>query len=145
MAQTLDCDEFIESCKRLYRTLTVSEKNLILAVGHKWKNEKDKYDTKLTFEPTINKRSAKIAENRIKDGETIETHLFRKRREIEERLAGIRHHKKRDELKGCTFHPQIYNGPSDITNILNNVTNYDNFDHLRSEAEQYQGLSKRYI
>lgn len=97
------------------------------------------------------------------EGETIEDHLVRKQLELDERLTKIRDSKKNDDLKGCTFHPQIYSGPSELSymmdsgeNIYRNQSEGKNFSMISDNVSREQnalslidmnsrGLSKRYI
>jgi hypothetical protein len=118
MGQTLDWGEFINALKRLYNTLSVTEKNELLATSHKWEVERENYKIEPSFEPKINPRSQKIARGRFNEGESIENYLVRKRNELDEKLQKIRHSKKNDDLKGWTFHPQIYYGPNDLSNLI---------------------------
>jgi len=100
MGQTLDCREFTDSLKRLYTTLSVTEKNQLLATSHKWDLEREMNQIEHSFEPHINKRSKRMASNRMLEGEAIEDHLVRKRNELDDKLNRIRHRKRNDELKG---------------------------------------------
>lgn len=125
LGQTLDEEEFIDATKRLYNTLTISEKNILLAIKQKWQHQREKSLESHSFRPELNKQSVKIASTRKLEGETIEENLVRRKEELDLKLAKIRESKKDDELIGCTFHPQIHNSPFEISQIFQNLTRYE--------------------
>ena len=100
IGQTLDCSEFIDALKRLYNTLSITEKNQLLATSHKWDVERENYVVHPPFEPKINARSQRMAQDRLKQGESIEDYLVRRRSEMDKKLQKIRNSKKNDDLKG---------------------------------------------
>ena len=143
MGQTLDMNEFIDAAKLLYNTLSVSEKNKLLAINHRWEVERENYKYEPSFEPQLNRKSAYLAMKYREPGKRVEDMLIEKRKETEERLQRIRELKLNEEPKGCTFHPKIINSPTEYRPVFHNQTQYDanvmpyiipnrNFDGMRS-------------
>lgn len=150
MGQTLDMNEFIDAAKLLYNTLSVSEKNKLLAINHRWEIEREYNKIEPSFEPQVNRKSAYLAMKNREPGKRIEDILIEKRKETEERLQRMRELKLNEEPKGCTFHPKIINSPTEYRPVFHNLTQYDanvmpyiipnrNFDGMRpyipSESE----------
>ena len=139
MGQTLDCKDFIEALKRLYNTLTVTEKNRLLAVSHKWEVKRHYENFRPSFEPKINKRSKMIAKDRMLEGENIHHYFKRKQLEFDEKIEKIRDYKMNQELVGWTFQPQIYNDPVhviyDAEPDLNMGLNQDYFNNSTLEPK----------
>jgi hypothetical protein len=121
MGQTLDISEFIEATKLLYNTLSVYEKNKLLAINGRWEYNRENYKTAPSFEPQINKKSEQLARMQRNPGEKLEDALFRKKNETEERLYKIRRRKYNDELAGCTFHPNIQSYPANFRPVFQNM------------------------
>lgn len=125
LGQTLDLNEFVEAAKLLYNTLSVHDKNKLLGTNHKWEQEKSQYKIDPSFEPQINKKSIKLAMKNRPAGEKLEDVLLRKKEETDMKLNHIRQIKRREELKGCTFHPKVHDSPIVFRPVLQNLTQYD--------------------
>ena len=80
LGQSLDLDEFIDASKWLYQTLTVPDKDLILAVKDKWMVAKAKNQEVFSFHPNLDKKSLKIAEAKRPHDDVADI-LFEKHRE----------------------------------------------------------------
>jgi hypothetical protein len=108
-------------------------------------NIKDGISRDCSFEPKINKRSKRLALQKANPNEKVEDALIRKKEELESRLNMIRKQKKKEELKGCTFQPNIDKSQTDLSNVFHNATqrqaNIINFIH---PPEQYQEI-RNYI
>ena len=61
LEHTLDLEEFIDASLRLYDTLKLPEKNLILCMRDKWTKSKTINEDQYTFHPKLNTNSLKIA------------------------------------------------------------------------------------
>ena len=78
LGQTLDIEEFVDASKRLFDTLTIPERDLVLAISDKWQTRKVINTPNYSFEPHLNHNSMKIAaKNRI-PGEDIANVLYEK-------------------------------------------------------------------
>lgn len=104
-------------------------------------NRKEGIILDCSFEPKINERSKRIALKKANPNERVEDALLRKKEELEAKLDMIRKQKKREELKECTFHPNIDRSQTDLLNVFQNITqkeaNVINFIHL---PEKYQEI-----
>lgn len=109
LEHTLDLEEFIDASMRLYDTLKLPEKNLILSMKDKWSRVKENNDEQYTFHPNINKNSSKIASKNRHQGEDVANILQQRKNEYEAKLREMRMEKYNAELDGCTFHPQTVN------------------------------------
>lgn len=61
LEQSLDVEEFIDASMRLYETLKLPEKNIILSLKDQWQKEKPSENVEYTFHPKLNKNSLRIA------------------------------------------------------------------------------------
>ncbi|CAI2384299.1 unnamed protein product [Moneuplotes crassus] len=107
LEHTLDLEEFIDASMRLYDTLKLPDKNMILLMKDKWSIQKDNSDAKYTFHPQLNTNSLKIAAKTRASGNDIADVLMSKRLEAEAKIDEQRRIKNDEELIGCTFQPQI--------------------------------------
>lgn len=126
LGQTLDCAEFIEATKLLYNTLTINDKNKLLAISQKWESVRENFKVEHSFEPELNKKSMVLAQRNRDENERIEDKLIFKKKEVERRLQNMREIKHKKELDGCTFQPQIHNPPNDFVPAIQNMQQYDN-------------------
>lgn len=86
LGQTLDADEFVDATKRLYKTLTVPEKNMLLQTNTKWDEVRDKLVDKPSFHPELNKNSLRIAAKSRPQDEDIADILVRKKLESQYKI-----------------------------------------------------------
>jgi len=143
MSQTLDQNEFIEATKMLYNTLSVHDKNKLIAINHKWEVEKEYCRIGPSFEPTINKKSSFLAQKNRNPNERIEDALVRKKVENEDKLHKIRRQKYREETRGCTFHPQLYDSQAEQRSVFQNLTQQDaNVENYRTAGIQYNAIEE---
>ena len=78
LGQTLDIEEFVDASKRLFDTLTIPERDLILAISDKWQAWWVKNTPQYTFEPNLNTNSLRIASKQWKPGDDIASILYEK-------------------------------------------------------------------
>jgi hypothetical protein len=107
LEQTLDLEEFIDASMRLYDTLGVPEKSIILSLKDKWGRVKSTNEKDWTFQPKLNKNSLKIAAKWRDEREDVVNKLYKKKFESEARLDEMRRQKEEEELIGCTFQPKL--------------------------------------
>ncbi len=69
LAQTLDLEEFVDASKRLLDTLTIPERDLILATGEKWEIKAAQNKEEFSFQPNLNKNSRRIAQHTRDSGD----------------------------------------------------------------------------
>lgn len=157
LEQSLDLEEFIDASMRLYDTLKLPEKNLVLSIKDQWQKPKETGDDNWTFQPKLNKNSMRIAAKWRPKGENVADLLMKKKIEADEKVDQMRKAKEEDELEGWTFQPQIHPNQMaffDFSNYSYESTNkpqessysighfksagiysgqYDNFDHYNSQ------------
>lgn len=107
LEHTLDLEEFIDASMRLYDTLKLPEKNLILNMKDKWTIQKDNSDHKYTFQPKLNQKSMKMVSRTRSGRDDVADLLMSKRLEAEAKIDEKRRMQNDQELVGCTFQPQI--------------------------------------
>lgn len=109
LEQTLDLEEFIDASMRLYDTLKLPEKNILLNLKDKEARFKHSNESEYTFQPNINKNSLRIAAKVRPHGEDVAEMLYKRKEETEHRLNQMREQMKEEELVGCTFQPITMN------------------------------------
>lgn len=114
LGQTLDWEDFVEAAKLLYNTLSISDKNKLLAINHKWESSKQQYVVKPKFTPEINKKSKKISVKFRNEGEAVVDSLYRRKFETDQEIQRQRDMKKNDDLLDWTFQPQLFNSGSEF-------------------------------
>jgi hypothetical protein len=107
LEHTLDLEEFIDASMRLYDTLKLPDKNMILSMRDKWSRVKENYDEHYSFHPNINKNSLKIASKSRHQGENVADVLHQRKYEYDLKMKGMRRDKYNSELAECTFQPQM--------------------------------------
>ncbi|CDW91726.1 UNKNOWN [Stylonychia lemnae] len=120
LGQTLDEDEFIDAAGRLYDSVPLPQKNIILQTKQKW-SEKSKIQQDLQFKPQLNPNSLKIAASK-RPKEDVADILLRKKQEYNQKVYEKLQEKENMELVGCTFHPKILQSPQSEGN--NSFRNY---------------------
>lgn len=100
LEHTLDLEEFIDASMRLYDTLKIPEKNLILLMKDKWSTRKNTSDDQYTFQPQLNHNSLKIAAKTREGDSDIADLLMYKRLEAEAKIDAKRRMKNDEELEG---------------------------------------------
>eukprot|EP00347_Sterkiella_histriomuscorum_P010260 403376977 len=124
MGQTLDEDEFIDAAGRLYDSLPLPQKNIIIQNKQKW-SEKSKMQEELHFKPMLNPNSLRIAAKK-RPQEDVADILHRKQFEYNQKVHERMQEKENMELVGCTFHPQILQSPQSDGNNSSRVYNRSN-------------------
>jgi len=77
LEQTLDLEEFIDASMRLYDTLKLHEKSLVLNIKDKWEPSKNLGEKEWTFQPNLNKNSLRIAAKCRDQNEGIVDNLYK--------------------------------------------------------------------
>jgi len=78
LEQSLDIEEFIDASMRLYDTLKITEKTLILSLKDQWDHKKIMDNGEYTFQPILNKNSLRIAAKWRPQGEDVADLLIKK-------------------------------------------------------------------
>lgn len=124
LAQTLDTEEFVDASKRLFDTLTIPERDMIMATNEKWEKLKIQNTEHYSFQPNLNKNSMRLASKTRPKNEDVSEILYQKEREKEEKLRFQREQKKEEELNGCTFQPLIIYGAAKRNPLTSEIGNW---------------------
>jgi hypothetical protein len=118
--QTLTHEEFLEAADRLLRSLSIDERDRLLLDR---KYQQDRGDNH-SFKPQINKKSAAIASRIRPYGDTALYDVYINERKVfHEKVAEANQRKKDDELRECSFKPQLVS--SSATPVISlNPSNY---------------------
>jgi len=112
LGQSLDEEEFIDACCRLYESLSLPEKNVLVNQRQKWDSSKQQsvISQQQMFKPSINPNSLRIASKKRQPGDVADQ-LIAKHTEYQLKIAERQQEKENSELVGCTFHPKIIQSP----------------------------------
>eukprot|EP01016_Furgasonia_blochmanni_P003579 TRINITY_DN11408_c0_g1_i10.p1 TRINITY_DN11408_c0_g1~~TRINITY_DN11408_c0_g1_i10.p1 ORF type:complete len:745 (+),score=192.61 TRINITY_DN11408_c0_g1_i10:195-2429(+) len=107
ISSTLNLEEFIDASERLFKTLTVWERdNVLLNFKKKW--EERRQTGNYTFHPEINKKSQKLAENLRPYGDKAIYDLFiQENRVFKDKMKEMYERKMSEEVRECSFRPLL--------------------------------------
>lgn len=122
----LDREEFIDAATRLYESVSLPEKNIL--VDRRQRNRSNsaratpsnsekynKLSSQELFKPKLNANSLKLAEKINSSGyhgqSKVADRLLDKKREYDRRVKERRSEQETMELLGCTFHPKVTASP----------------------------------
>ena len=100
LEQSLDLEEFIDASMRLYDTIKLPEKTIILQLRDHFDRDKSADNGEYTFQPKLNKNSIRIAAKLRPQGEDIADLLLKKKMETDTRINQMRQQKQIKELDG---------------------------------------------
>jgi hypothetical protein len=104
MGMSLNLEEFIDAANRLYKSVSLPEKN-ILVKRQRSNSARSRQEAEPKFQPKINENSKRLAER--KNSGDVGSRLYNKHAEYEQKKQFMRNTNVDKELLGCTFKPNL--------------------------------------
>ena len=132
LGMNLDREEFIDAATRLYESVSLPEKNIL--VNRRFRNRsnsaraqsstyEDSDHSRTLFKPKLNANSLKMAEKINSSGYHGQTkvadRLLDKKREYDRKNKERKSEQQNLELLGCTFHPKVMASPQGSASSTN--------------------------
>lgn len=138
LGMTLNLEEFIDAADRLYKAVSLPEKNLMVKKNRSNSERSRSKNHDSTFRPNINPISRKLANQRNQEGD-VSMRLYNKHNEYLLKRQQKKYESQDKELLGCTFKPNLSltNKSSIVTDGMQ-MTNYTKVDTtLMNTKETY--------